>query len=191
MIGMLNGEIILKSTTFFILSVHDVGYKVLVPSSVLSTKQKGEKVQLFTHTHVREDLLELYGFLDSEDLMLFEMLIGVSGVGCKSALGIFAIGDRKNILQAITTGDVAFFQQAPRLGKKNAQKVIIELKSKVNNIDSEKFNLDLSTGSDEVLEALKGFGFSAKEALIALRHESVRGETTAEKVKAALKYLGK
>lgn len=191
MIGMVNGEIILKSNTFFLIDVHGIGYKVLVPSGLFAAKNKGEIIQLFTHTHVREDVLELYGFLHIDDLTLFEMLISVSGVGCKSALGIFAVGDRSKIYQAITTGDVAFFMQAPRLGKKNAQKVIIELKNKIISVDTKDISLADFSENEEVIEALKGFGFSVKEAQSAVRQKSVKGGTTAEMVRAALRYLGK
>ena len=192
MIGMLSGAVAAKDDATIILDVGGVGYKVFVPSDILIAKATiGDALQLFTHTHVREDLIELYGFLSREDLRLFELLISVSGVGCKSALGVFSVGKRADIAGAIMKGDVAFFTAVPRLGKKNSQKIIIELK---NKFASEE-DLDLSgaegEGTGEVLEALKQFGFSKGEALAALRAVNGEGETVNEKIRLALKQLGK
>lgn len=190
---MLSGTVALKDDPALILDVNGVGYRVFVPADVLLSKAKlGEKLTLYIHTHVREELLELYGFLQREDLRLFEQLIGVNGVGCKSALGIFSIGSRSDIINAIIKGDVLFFTSVPRLGKKNSQKIIIELKNKIAKGTED---LDLSDGAgegdDEVLAALQQFGFSNKEAINALRALDGAGESVNEKIKLALKYLGK
>jgi holliday junction DNA helicase RuvA len=193
MIGMLTGTVALKDDPAVILDVNGVGYRVFVPQYVLlSRAAAGEKLVLFIHTHVREDLLELYGFLEREDLRLFEQLINVSGVGCKSALGIFSVGKRSDIVNAIIKGDVLFFTAVPRLGKKNSQKIIIDLKNKIAKGTED---LDLSDGAgeveDEVLAALQQFGFSNKEAIAAIRSLDGAGESVSEKVKLALKYLGR
>ncbi|HSX09276.1 MAG TPA: Holliday junction branch migration protein RuvA [Candidatus Saccharimonadales bacterium] len=192
MIGTLKGVIEYREDPFLIVDVHGVGYKVLVPNSVLSKIQgPGDSIKLFTHTHVREDLLELYGFTDPTDLKVFTMLIGVSGVGCRTALGIFSVGTRHDIVQAISNGDVTFFTSVPRLGKKNGQKIIIELKNKIGA----QGDLDLSEQNgmeqEELITALKGFGFSVREAQDAIRGLDGKGETIQEKVRLALKYLGK
>jgi len=128
MIGLLKGQIELLKRPFVIVDVHDVGYKVLVPDSIYSKLSLGDKVKLFIFTYVREDALELFGFLAAEDLSLFENLLTVSGIGPKTALNIFSFGERKDITEAIIKGDVTFFTSVPRLGTKNAQKIIIELK---------------------------------------------------------------
>ncbi len=192
MIGTLKGVIEYREDPFLIIDVNGVGYKVLVPNSVLSKiSGTGDSIKLFTHTHVREDLLELYGFTDPADLKVFSLLIGVSGVGCRTALGIFSVGSRYEIVKAISTGDVSFFTSVPRLGKKNGQKIIIELKNKLGAGG----DIDLSdTGSaeqDELLNALQAFGFSAREASLAIRELDGKGNTLEEKVRLALKYLGK
>ncbi|MBI4096893.1 MAG: Holliday junction branch migration protein RuvA [Candidatus Levybacteria bacterium] len=192
MIGMLRGIVGLRDINFIIVDVQGVGYKVLLSQKALSQIQStGESIQLFTYTYVRDDAIDLYGFTNMEDLKLFEMLISVSGVGCKSALGIFSIGSRGKIIDAILKNDVAFFMSAPRLGKKNAQKIIIELKSKLG--DATDFDLGTEEGkdADEVIQALKGFGFTYREAQDALRQSNGKGETTAERIRQALKYLGK
>lgn len=188
MIGSLHGTVEYQEASSLIVGVNGVGYKVLIPSTI--SVKVGEQIKLFTHTHVREDLLELYGFTQPQDLKLFEYLISVSGVGCKTALGVFVVGGRKEIVNAIIGNDVAFFTAVPRLGKKNAQKIIIELKNKLGGQE----DLDLSQdGGDasEVIVALKSFGFTPAEARSALKGLNGQGETVAEKVRLALKYLGK
>jgi Holliday junction DNA helicase RuvA len=191
MIGFLKGSIEHLDRPFVLIDVNNVGYKVLVADSVYAKLTKGDKLKLFTFTYVREDELALFGFLEIEDLKLFENLITVSGIGPKTALNIFSFGERKNIIEAIVKGDYSFFTSVPRLGTKNAQKIIIELKNKMGS-DSQ---LDLS-GKDllenaEVVQALKNFGFSAQEAQKAIREIKVEGLTLDAKIKLALKNLGK
>ncbi len=191
MIGFLRGKIELLQRPFVIIDVNGVGYKVLVPDSVYSKLTKNENIRVFTYTHVREDALDLFGFLEAEDLGLFESLLTVSGIGPKTALNIFSFGERKDIIEAIIKGDVAFFTSVPRLGTKNAQKIIIELKNKMGSTA----DLDLS-GKDlmenaEVVQALKNFGFSVGEAQKAVREVKKEGISTEERIRLALKALGR
>ncbi|MGA2967671.1 MAG: Holliday junction branch migration protein RuvA [Candidatus Levyibacteriota bacterium] len=191
MIGLLKGKVELLKRPFVIIDVNGVGYKVLVPETIYTKLSLQEKVKIFTYTYVREDALDLFGFLEAEDLDLFENLLTVSGIGPKTALNIFSFGERKDIIEAIIKGDVAFFTSVPRLGTKNAQKIIIELKNKMGS----SADLDLS-GKDllenaEVVQALKNFGFSASEAQKAVREIKQAGLTTEEKIRLALKNLGK
>ena len=187
MIGMLRGEVALRDDPFLIVDVSGIGYKVLVSSSVLAKTKLGNKITLFTHTHVREDTLSLFGFSDSSDLKLFEKLIGVSGIGPKTAMNIFSVGDRDSISAAIATGDVDFFTSVPRLGRKSGQKIIIELKGK---LDMDSF-LGNGEKHNEILMALKNFGFTVSEIQSALKGVSGQGKTMQEKIKLALKFLGK
>lgn len=191
MIGSLKGTIEYREDPYLIVDVQGVGYKVLVPVTVLSrVNGLGGEIKLFTHTHVREDLLELYGFSDPSDLRLFQYLISVNGVGCRTASGIFSVGNRAEIINAIVGNDVAFFTSVPRLGRKNAQKIIIELKSKIGGGQ----DLDLSGDgkeNNEIVAALKTFGFEPKESQEAIRALNGKGETIEEKIRLALKYLGK
>lgn len=190
MIALLHGVIDTRMDPYVIIDISGVGYKVFASNSVLSKASLGKKLKLYIYTHVREDILDLYGFLEPEDLRLFELCISVSGVGPKTAIGIFSIGARDEIIRAIINGDVSFFTSVPRLGKKNAQKLIIELKSKLGNKDAFDINAS-SDGNDEVVAALKGFGFSSSEAYNAIRSIKEDGLSTSEKVRIALKNLGK
>ncbi|MEK7517288.1 MAG: Holliday junction branch migration protein RuvA [Patescibacteria group bacterium] len=191
MIGFLSGEVVARDYPYIVINVNGVGYKVLVSGSILSKIILNGKLKLFTHTHVREDAIQLYGFLDSLDLKLFENLISVSGIGPKTAMNIFSVGTREEIVHAIITGDVTFFVGVPRLGRKNAQKVIIELKSRLGSIG----DLDLSKIDNkeisEVVTALKNFGFNNREALEALKNIKGEGRSTEEQIRMALKEMGK
>ncbi len=191
MIALLHGVVDSRLDPYLIIDVSGVGYKVYASKTVLSKAAIGERMKVYTYTHVREDMLELYGFIDAEDLRLFEYLISVSGIGPKTAVGIFSVGERRDIMRAIVNGDVAFFTSVPRLGKKNSQKLIIELKSKLGSKEDFDINTEVGMEADEVVIALKGFGFSAIEAYAALRSFDQEGLTVSEKVRMALKQLGK
>jgi holliday junction DNA helicase RuvA len=191
MIGSLNGTIDLLFHPHVLIDVNGVGYKVLVCENVYSNLKLGEKIKLYIYTHVREDELSLFGFLQAEDLRLFESLIGVSGIGPKTALNIFSFGSKSDIESAIIKGDVSFFTSVPRLGTKNAQKIIIELKNKMGGLSE----LDLS-GKDfeqnkEVTDVLKTFGFSVAEAQKAIREIKQTDLKTEEKIRLALKNLSR
>lgn len=185
---MLKGEMISRDDPYLLISVGGVGYKVLGATSVLANSVLGKTITLFIYTHVREDNISLFGFLDSLDLKLFERLISVSGVGPKTAMNIFSVGTREEIESAIALGDDSFFLGVPRLGKKNAQKIIIELKGKVDLSDSALKN---GEGNKDIVGALKNFGFTSSEINQALQNVNGQGKSTAEKIKLALKYLGK
>lgn len=191
MIGFLKGTVEFLKRPFVFIDVNGVGYKVLVADTVFSNLSTGKKLLLYTYTYVREDALELFGFLEAEDLGLFENLITVPGIGPKTALNIFSFNERKSIEEAIVRGDTTFFSSVPRLGTKNAQKIIIELKNRMGGVA----DIDL-TGKDiienqEVLQALKSFGFSLSESQKALREIKKPGLSTEEKIKAALKNLSR
>lgn len=191
MIGLLRGVVLVKDGQSMIVDVQGVGYRVLVSNKTISSLAVGDTATLFIHTHVREDLLELYGFPEQQDLKLFEMLISVSGVGCKSALGVFSIGSRAETVNAIINNNVAYFMAVPRLGRKNGQKIIIELKGKLGDTSDIDLGSEPTGESLEVIEALKAFGFTNKEAATALQALNGEGGTTEDKIKRALKYLGK
>lgn len=191
MIALLNGIVDSRFDPYLIIEVSGVGYKVYATNGVLAKAVIGEHLKLYTYTHVREDILELYGFLDAEDLRMFEYLISVSGIGPKTAIGVYSVGSRADIMKAIINGDVSFFTAVPRLGKKNAQKLIIELKSKLGSTQEFDINAESGQAEDEAVTALKSFGFSTNEAYTALRSIDVEGLSTSEKVRKALKHLGK
>lgn len=190
MIGSLQGKVEVLAKPHAIVNVSGVGYRVFLYETLFSRLTLNQDVKLFIYTHVREDILELFGFLDIDDLRLFENLITVSGIGPKTAINIFSYGKREEIISAIISGDVSFFTSIPRLGKKNAQKLIIELKNKLGSIEDLDLTGDEAKDENEVIEALRSFGFSVKEVKEAVRKTSKNGESTKDRVRVALKYLG-
>jgi holliday junction DNA helicase RuvA len=191
MIAHLRGTVELRSDPYIVIDVNGVGYKVFATADVLSKASPSSSLKVFTYTHVKEDALELYGFSTQNELKVFELLLSVSGIGPKTAIGVFAVGSSSEIVSAIQNGNVDFFTSVPRLGKKNAQKLIIELKNKLGST----VELDLSepgdTDSLDMLAALKSFGFTDSEARMALKNVELNGKSTEEKIKLALKYLGR
>lgn len=184
MIAKLTGKPEILDHQSIILEVNGVGYKVFFnrkPNQPLPST-------LFIHTHVKDDALDLYGFISQEELQLFKLLIGVSGIGPKTGINVMDKGVEA-ITQAVSKGDVDFFTTVPRLGRKNAQKIIIELKSRLGSLTE----LDLSADSSETtdaISALVGLGFSKIEARAALNQ--VSGQPTLEaKISQAIKLLGK
>lgn len=191
MIGSLKGKVELRDGSGLIVDVNGVGYKVQASSSVLKDAIVGTSIKIFTYTYVREDVLDLFGFSSVEDLKLFERIIGISGIGPRIAINIFSVGSRENIINAIIKGDVDFFTTVPRLGRKNAQKIIIELRGKLGSLEELDLSADTDGKSNEVIAALKSFGFSAKEAGEALKNVDKKIEDISERIRLALKYLGK
>lgn len=191
MISHLFGTVLVRDDPFLIIDVSGVGYKVFASREVLSKTEEKAKIEVFVYTQVREDVLDLYGFMRFEDLKLFEQLLSVAGIGPKMAIAIFAKGTSKEIQQAIVKKDVSFFTGIPRLGKKNAQKIILDLSSKLGvTADIIMFDKFLEE-NNQVLSALRSFGFSEKEAFPAIRSIKKDGLSTEEQVRQALRYLGK
>ena len=191
MIGTLHGIVTVKLLTCIIVEVGGVGYKVLVDSRLHEKLTLGDDVRLFIHTLVREDALDLYGFERPEDLALFELLISVSGVGPKSALGVFSIGSRSQIVQAVVSGDVSFFTSVPRLGKKNGQKIIIELKNKLGGVEDLDLTDSQTSQEKDAISALESVGLTLREAEQAVALVFQEGMKTEDIVRLALREMGK
>lgn len=189
MIGSLKGKITLRDGNYILVEVEGVGYRVLVPTKIATSSE--DSVYLYIHTHIKEDAFDLFGFSETTDLKLFENLISVSGVGPKTAMATFSFSDRESIVKAALEGDVDFFTKIPRLGKKNAQKIIIELRNKLGDDSTLDLNEPESAENNEIIQVLETFGFSPKESRNALKKIDKNVKTTEEKIKMALKYLGK
>ncbi len=190
MIGMLSGKIYTQHKNPIIIDIKGVGYAVYVPDRLRAKLTLHQKVSLSIHTHVTDDAMTLYGFGNDDELLLFELLLTVSGIGPRTSLAIIDRG-AVAIQKAITDSDVDFFTTIPRLGKKNAQKIIIELKSKLGSVKE----LDLAGESDgetkELLEALQSMGFDRKEVASAIKKLDPTLSTIEQKIRHALKLLGK
>ncbi len=190
MIGRLTGIIDAAAYTPLIIDVGGVGYSVNVPQRCLATIQIGKKHTLFIHSHIREEAFDLYGFTTPEELTLFELLLTVSGVGPKTALLVIDRGV-KEIEQAVRTSDVDFFIEIPRLGTKNAQKIIIELKSKLGSSKMLDLAGDTTSETKQAAEALASMGFDKHEIREVLKKLESTDVTVEQKIRHALKLLAK
>jgi holliday junction DNA helicase RuvA len=185
MIGYLRGKIIDVRRNELWLDVNGVGYRVKVVSGQWSVVSE---IEIFVHTAVREDAITLYGFLTMEELALFEMLIEVSGVGPKTAIEIVGAAKSEEIEAAIAQADVNFFSRIKGIGKKSAQRIIIDLKNKIGSLKE----VDLAAEDEDsaVFMALKQFGFKSGE-IQAVMKKVDQDLTEQEQVKLGLKMLGK
>jgi Holliday junction DNA helicase RuvA len=189
MIAQLTGTPEVVNESEIILDVKGVGYGVSCPPQVIAAAQGGGSISLLTHLVVREDQLTLYGFTSHSQLKLFRHLIGVSGVGPKSALGILSVADAPTITAAIADEDTSYLTKVSGIGQKTADKVILDLKDSFGDI-STAASAQGRAESSEAVEALEALGYSSREARNAVAAVEDEVDSTEEKVKQALKQLG-
>jgi Holliday junction DNA helicase RuvA len=151
-----------------------IGYEVLTTPGTLSKLKTGEQVRLFTHFHVREDGMSLYGFWDKEELSMFNMLISVSGIGPKSALNMLSAAGPRDLMLAIVADDIKAMSQFPGIGKKTAGRLILELKDKIKAADSVSYEFSAAEFVPEAGQSPKGEAISALAALGYSRSEAVK-----------------
>ena len=185
MIGFLQGKVISKNEQSLLLNVSGVGYKVSVPLPLLISLLDGQDLSLHIHTHVREDAFTLFGFKDELDLFLFEKLIAVSGIGPKSALAMLSVHSPASIADAVEREDVQALSHTPGVGKKTAEKIILELRGKLSHLVGTK---ETDT-TYEVRLALETLGYSPKEIHDTLQKLHTEGKTTSALIKEALTQL--
>lgn len=167
MIGSIHGEVQgAVRDTIIVKTAAGVGYRLFVMTTVLAGAQVGEQVELWTHLAVREKAHDLYGFASKEELHWFELLLTVSGIGPRSALAVMNSADTKTLESAIAGQDATVLSQAVGIGKKTAEKIVLELKEKV---EPQEIASDGGAHDGELVEALVSLGYSAKEARDAAR----------------------
>lgn len=192
MIAHLSGTLFFTNDHFIVVDVSGVGYKVRTTISTLHElkKEEDKKISLWIHTVVREDVLDLYGFVNKEELDFFEMLISVSGIGPKSGLGILNIASVSTLKEAISNGNAVALTKVSGIGAKNAQKIILELRDKLGGIGDEVHGGKLHEEHDAI-EGLVALGFSERDAREALKKVSSDIKGPSARIKHALKHLGK
>ncbi len=187
MIGRIEGIVAAKRAGFLILSAAGVGYKVAATRGALASFAVAEAAALWTHLVVREDALDLYGFKTEDELRFFELLLTVSGVGPKSALAIIDLAPVETLSSAIAEGNAQYLTKVSGVGRKTAEKIVLELREKVGTDSETAASLQ---GDEDALEAMRSLGYSLHEARDALRHvprEVIHGN---DRLRAALKILG-
>lgn len=187
MIGTINGTVRHKDLNAIVVDVSGVGYKVFVTTETALEIMPSSPIFLWTHLVVRETSLELFGFLDKESLDTFELLITISGIGPRSALSILNVANPATLRQAVASEDITYLTRVSGIGKKNAEKIVLELKDKMK-VTKEDKSFDMRSYGD-VLEALVSLGYSERDAREALKKVPKETESASERVKAALKLL--
>ncbi len=190
MIASIEGTIELKGEKFLVVKAGGIGYKIFVgPETIRKSPEKGETVKLWTHQYVREDALELYGFLHYAELGLFELLISISGIGPKGGLGVLAIAPVDTLKKAIAAGDTSYLTRVSGIGKKMAEKIVLELKEKLAGKGVLVEAPELKDEAD-ALDAMVALGYTQREAREALGQVSSEVQSVEKRVRAALKKIG-
>ena len=190
MISSLSGTVRHKDLHSVVIDVGGVGYKVAVTTDVALETQPSSPIFLWTHLAVRENALDLYGFPDKETLEVFELLITISGIGPKTALGIMNVATLSMLRQAVASSDTSYLTRVSGIGRKNAEKIVLELRDKLKVSDEDK-GIDTRTEGD-ALEALVSLGYSERDAREALKQVPKNNvEGASERVKSALKVLSR
>ncbi|MCI0468927.1 MAG: Holliday junction branch migration protein RuvA [Nitrospirae bacterium] len=189
MIASLRGKLISKKPDSLIIDVGGVGYNVQVPLTILSSlPEENEQVFLHIYTHVREDILQLYGFQSDDEKRIFTTLIGITGIGPKIALNVLSTIPPDKFHHAINSEDVDVLCRVPGLGKKTAHRIILELKDKLPSMIQGKTDLIF----DDTLSALVNLGYKKNAAIDALQKAYDKGHREIESLlKETLKYLTK
>ncbi len=204
MIGYIKGTVEEIEADCIYLDREGIGFRILMPGSALDRLQTGDYLKVFTYMNVKEDAITLFGFLTRDDLQIFKLLIGVNGVGPKAAMGILSALTADTLRFAVLSDDAAAIAKAPGIGKKTAQKLILELRDKLSL--EEAFEKKLSSveaasqtsvpsGADkeaeaDAVQALVALGYSGTEALQAVRKVGADGTMDSEAIlKQALKFI--
>lgn len=201
MIGYIKGLLDSKGEDRVWVENSGIGFEIYVPGSVMDElPHTGEEIKLYTYLHVREDIMQLYGFLTADTCELFKLLLTVSGVGPKGALGILTVMDADTLRFALLAGDAKAIAKAPGVGKKTAEKVVLELRDKIDQSDyMDPGNDNISTGTvsedtsvtKDTIEALVALGYSSTDAMRAVKSAAamVGDADTETLLKAALKSI--
>lgn len=197
MFAYIKGSLEIKSTNYVVIEAGGIGYKIYMsPKSIGTIGNVGENVKVHIHYHVREDDISLYGFNTEEELRMFEILISVSGVGVKSALTMLSDISPASFAMAVINDDVTRLTKVPGVGKKTAQRLILELKDKLKSEDISgeeisKTDIKEDKIDNDAIIALQVLGYNKKEIEQALEKIDTRDLTVEDTIKTALKYLGR
>ena len=200
MIAFVKGELVAIEEDRVIVEAGGIGYNIFVSASTIGAlPMEGKEVRLHTYLNVKEDLMQLYGFLTRDELNVFKLIIGVSGIGPKGGLGILSQLTPNDLRFAVASKDVKAISAAPGIGKKTAEKLILELKDKLSIEDvldtstESKASVSGAIGTDvqsDAVQALVALGYGSTEALKAVKQVDVAEGITVEVIlKKALKYL--
>lgn len=195
MIAFLKGKVEIKTNSFIVIDVNGIGFKVFMTESSIQNIEKNQDIKVYTYMRVMEDDMSLYGFLNNEELAMFELLISVGGIGAKSAIAILSNIEPSAFALAVISDDVNKLKKLPGIGPKTAQRIILELKDKIkseqaieNNSDiKEKIVIDNNT--KDAIDALQVLGYNRKSIEKVLEGLNTKDMSVEEIIKQGLKLL--
>ena len=198
MFAYINGKIADKASNYVVIDVNGVGYKIFMSQSAIEKMPEiGETQKIHTYYYVREDNISLYGFLSNEELRMFELLLSVSGIGAKSAIQILSAITPSSFALAVISNDVSKMVKIPGIGKKTAERIILELKDKlkteqaISKDEEVKVAINKDENSSEAITALQVLGYTRKEIDKALEKFDTQSLSVEEIIRKALAILGK
>ena len=198
MIAYINGNIEIKTKEYIIIEVNGIGYKIFMSSSAINELEQGKTAKIYTYLKVKEDDVSLYGFLNNEELVTFELLIGVGGIGAKSAITILSNITPSKFALAVITNNVNALKKLPGIGPKTAQRIILELKDKMKTqeaIEDEESPLEVAISLDnkanDAIEALCVLGYARRDIENVITKIDTSNLTVEDIIKQGLKYLGR
>ena len=196
MFAYIKGNLVEKSNTYVVVETAGIGYKIFMSQTAINSLQNiGEEVKIYTHYYVREDNISLYGFINNEELKMFELLLQVSGIGAKSAIAMLSQITPSSFALAVISNDVSKLVKIPGIGKKSAERIILELKDKLKNeqaiskTEEVKAVINKNEQDDEVIEALQVLGYNKKEIEKALEGLDRTNLGIEDTIKQVLKLL--
>ena len=189
MIAYLQGKIIKKGQNFVILQTGGVGYQVFVTAPMYVEINSGEEIELYVYHQVKEDAQDLYGFTKFSELEFFKLLISISGVGPKSALGVLAISSVEEIKSSSAQGDSSLLNKVSGIGRKTAERIVLELKNKIDNLAPAENGVSIINANSDEIDALIALGYSLQQAREALQSVDGSIKDSSERIKIALRGL--
>ena len=191
MIASLRGKVLEIGNRYAVIEVNNIGYKVFLTDDSIHSVKLNTESYVYIYNVIREDANDLYGFISKKERDFFELLISISGIGPKSALNILSLVNSDSLVSAIRSGSTSHLVKVSGIGRKTAEKIVLELKDKLGSFagnHDEVFSAEISSDMDAI-EALKALGYSADESREALKKIDKTISATNQKVKAALKVL--
>lgn len=198
MYAYIKGTLEEKTKDSIVIDVSGIGYRIFISEQTMSKLgELGEKVKVYTHYHVREDNISLYGFLSNEELKMFELLLQVSGIGAKTAIAMLSTITPSQFAIAIISNDIKTLTKIPGVGSKSAQRIVLELKDKlktedaINKDEQVEEKIINSQAADEATQALQILGYNKSEITKIFDKVDIKGLSTEDIIKTALKYLAR
>ena len=191
MIAYLSGKVLRKGAGYIIVMVNDVGYRVVVSAPYFAEIESGQPMEVYVYHHIREDSSALYGFKSPAQIDMFELLLTISGIGPKSALAVLSVAGIDDLRESIVRGDSSLLVKVSGIGKKTAERVVLELRDKIDRLPAGGGTGGGAAAGGDEIDALVALGYSLGQAREALGQVGAGIKDSGERVREALKKLGR